>query len=115
MQFEANATITLQEEGFAMWVTGSCPRLGSWDKQNALQMARNARGDWEVSFPHPDPEEPMQYKYFLRDRGLEAVWTSPKTRSYPSGFSVMDPRARPPTTRVVDAIAADELTQLWQL
>lgn len=93
-----------------MWVTGSSPPLGSWDKHRAVPMARNSRGDWQLSFPHPDPDQPVLYKYLLLNSGRAVVWTSPKTRVFPNSHSVMDSRARPPQTRVVDAIAADELS-----
>ena len=100
-----------------MWVTGSTPSLGSWDPLHSLPMSRTSGGDWAAAFPHPDPSVTVQYKYLLRDQEQTTVWSSPQVRKCPGNYSVVDPRARPPAFRVVDAITTDELTQpsAWQL
>ena len=75
---------SVQGQNLQMYVSGSVPRLGSWNIEMAAPMTRHTKGSavewWDLLFMLPT--EAFSYTYLLKDCFGGVVWKSPMVRHF---------------------------------
>lgn len=91
------ATFTLEYKtkfGEDIRVVGNVPELGAWDPEKAATMTWTPGHVWETTLPLAIPDEPLEYKYVLMDKGKVKAWEPIGNRAHHSeqlfGSSTLD-------------------------
>lgn len=67
--------------GERLYVGGSLPKLGAWNKMNAPRMELVSGKSYQLNIAVPLSADVFEYKYFIRDRGDGRRWEDGENRA----------------------------------